>query len=256
MTPLSNAWPYPFWIAHRGAGERAPENTLSAFRLGARHGYRMFECDAKLSADGVVFLLHDATLERTTNGTGMAGEQTWARLSLLDAGAWHSRDYAGEPVASLKSLARWCLANGLALNIEIKPTPGTEAHTGTWVAREAARLWAGQAVLPFLSSFSPIALEAARAEAPALPRGLLLGSLREGWLQEAVRLACVAVIAHHPLWDAATVAQVHQAGLRCLSYTVNDGEAVARLQGLGTDGIITDRVDLFVPSVPPVASPR
>ncbi|HQC99297.1 MAG TPA: glycerophosphodiester phosphodiesterase family protein, partial [Aquabacterium sp.] len=65
-------WPYPFWIAHRGAGRLAPENTLAAFRLGARHGYRMFECDAKLSADGVVFLLHDSTLERTTSGQGTA----------------------------------------------------------------------------------------------------------------------------------------------------------------------------------------
>ena len=59
------AWPYPRWIAHRGAGKLAPENTLAAFRLGAAHGYRAFECDVKLSADGVPFLLHDATLDRT-----------------------------------------------------------------------------------------------------------------------------------------------------------------------------------------------
>ena len=61
-------WPYPRWIAHRGAGKLAPENTLAAFRLGAVHGYRMFECDAKLSADGVPYLLHDATLDRPTDG--------------------------------------------------------------------------------------------------------------------------------------------------------------------------------------------
>ena len=72
---MSTPWPYPRWIAHRGAGKLAPENTLAAFRLGAQHGYRMFECDAKLSADGVPFLLHDATLERTTNGQGRAGDQ-------------------------------------------------------------------------------------------------------------------------------------------------------------------------------------
>ena len=60
-------WPYPRWIAHRGAGKLAPENTLAALRLGASHGWRMFECDVKLSADGEPFLLHDATLQRTTN---------------------------------------------------------------------------------------------------------------------------------------------------------------------------------------------
>ena len=63
------AWPYPRWIAHRGAGKLAPENTLAAFRQGAQHGYRMFECDVKLSVDGVPFLLHDATLGRTTNAS-------------------------------------------------------------------------------------------------------------------------------------------------------------------------------------------
>ena len=63
-------WPYPFWIAHRGAGKLAPENTLAAFRLGAAHGWRMAECDVKLSQDGVPFLMHDATLERTTSGHG------------------------------------------------------------------------------------------------------------------------------------------------------------------------------------------
>ena len=67
-TPLP-PWPYPLWIAHRGAGKLAPENTLAAFRLGARHGYRAFECDVKLSADGVPFLLHDDTLERTSGSS-------------------------------------------------------------------------------------------------------------------------------------------------------------------------------------------
>ena len=63
------AWPYPRWVAHRGAGKLAPENTLAAFRLAAHHGYRMFECDVKLSADGVPFLMHDTTLQRTTNAS-------------------------------------------------------------------------------------------------------------------------------------------------------------------------------------------
>src|SRR5258706_12150430 len=83
------SWPYPRWIAHRGAGKLAPENTLAAFRLGAAHGYRMFECDVKLSADGVAFLLHDATLERTTSGQGTASRLAWSELARLDAGAWH-----------------------------------------------------------------------------------------------------------------------------------------------------------------------
>jgi len=241
-------WPYPRWVAHRGAGKLAPENTLAAFRLGASHGYRMYECDAKLSADGVVFLLHDASLERTTNGEGVAGERPWAQLSQLDAGGWHSRAFAGEPLATLEAVARHCQAQGHWLNIEIKPTPGTERATGGAVAEAAARLWAGDRErTPFLTSFQPDALQGARDSAPHLPRGLLLDTLREGWLDMAQSLGCVAVVCNHALWDAATVAQARDAGLRTLAYTVNDEWAAQRLLDLGLDGIITDRVDLFPP---------
>jgi glycerophosphoryl diester phosphodiesterase len=243
-----NPWPYPCWIAHRGAGQLAPENTLAAFRLGASHGYRMFECDAKLSADGVVFLMHDATLERTTNGKGIGGEQSWQALSQLDAGSWHSRRYADEPLPTLEALAGFCLAHGHHLNIEIKPTPGTETATGEAVARLAARLWQGAKVPPLLTSFQPEALAAAQAVAPLLPRGLLVDKLWHGWFEKALELDCVAVVANYALWDAVTVAQVHGAGLRCLSYTVNDLDAAQHLLALGTDGIITDRVDFFTPA--------
>ena len=242
-------WPYPRWIAHRGAGKLAPENTLAAFRLGAECGYRMFECDAKLSADGVPFLLHDATLDRTSSGHGIAGHLPWAALSQLDAGAWHSRRYAGEPLASLEGLIRFCIANGHALNIEIKPTPGLERLTGETVAQKAAALWSESALPPpFLTSFAPDALRGAQATQPELPRGLLLDTLWEGWLDTATQLGCVALVCNYALWDAATVARVHAAGLRALSYTVNDEWAARHLIALGTDGIITDRIDRFSPA--------
>jgi glycerophosphoryl diester phosphodiesterase len=247
------AWPYPRWIAHRGAGKLAPENTLAAFRLGAAHGYTMIECDVKLSADDVPFLLHDATLKRTVRGLGSldsatAGDHPWVHLSQLDAGAWHSRAYAGEPMPTLASVARWCQANGVALNIEIKPTPGTDAHTGHVVAQQAAQLWALSPVPPLLSSFQTEALAAAKRAAPQLPRGLLLDSLRHSWAEEARALQCVAVICNWQLWTPELVRQVHGAGMRALSYTVNDEWAALHLQALATDGIITDRVDLFAPN--------
>ncbi|SCX54559.1 glycerophosphodiester phosphodiesterase [Variovorax sp. EL159] len=247
MTALK-PWPYPRWVAHRGAGKLAPENTLAAFKLGASHGYRMFECDAKLSADGVPFLMHDATLDRTTSGHGIGGAQPWSALSQLDAGGWHSRSFAGEPLPTLENVARFCRANEYLLNIEIKPTPGTERETGEVVAREAARLWQGAAIPPLLTSFQVESLKGALAAQPELPRGLLLDTLRGNWLQTAQDLGCVAVVCNHALWDAAVVAQVHGAGMRALSYTVNDEWAAHRLIDLGTDGIITDRVDLFSPA--------
>lgn len=247
MTDNRSPWPYPRWIAHRGAGKLAPENTLAAFRLGAQHGYRMAECDAKLSADGVVFLLHDDTLDRTTDGQGIAGHQPWAQLSLRDAGSWHSRRYAGERLPTLDGVARFCRANACLLNIEIKPTPGLEEETGRVVAREAARLWADAPVPPLLTSFQPHALAGAKASAPELPRGLLLESLWDGWFTHAQSLGCVAIVCDHALWNPQTLTQVHGAGMRALAYTVNDPGEADRLWALGLDGLITDRVDLFAP---------
>jgi len=256
-------WPYPRWVAHRGAGKLAPENTLAAFRLGASHGYRMFECDVKLSADGLPFLMHDSELARTTNaaehrGMGslgqsdMGGDHPWHALSQLDAGSWHSRAYAGEPLPTLEAVARYCIRNGFFLNIEIKPTPGTEFRTGEVVAEHAARLWQSAAVPPLLTSFDIPALEGARAAQPELPRGLLLDAL-EGhdfahWIGQAQALGCVAMVLNHNLWNTASVQAAQAAGLRTLSYTVNDEAEAARLIALGTDAVITDRVDLFAPS--------
>ena len=240
-------WPYPRWIAHRGAGKLAPENTLAAFRLGASHGYRAFECDVKLSADGVPFLLHDATLQRTTSGDGPAAALNWNELSQLDAGAWHSRGYAGEPVPSFAAVARYCLRNDFALDVEIKPSPGSELETGRVVASTAAMLWSSATVPPLLTSFQPVALQGARETASQLPRALLLDTLRPGWLDEAKALGCAAVVTNYVLMDAAVLAAVHGAGMRGLVYTVNDPAEATRLDALGIDGIVTDAVDRFSP---------
>ena len=255
-------WPYPRWIAHRGAGTLAPENTLAAFRLGASCGYRMFECDVKLSRDGVPFLLHDDTLTRTAHplssppnpysqASAVAGDYPWHTLAQLDAGGWHSSPYAAEPLPTLAQIARFCISNGYLLNIEIKPTIGTERRTGEVVAQHAARLWQGEAVPPLLTSFEIAALEGALATQPELPRGLLIHAL-EGqswaqWLGHATRLQCQAIVCNYELWSAESVALAKASGFRLLSYTVNDDQEAQRLLDLGTDGLITDRVSHFDP---------
>ena len=251
---MTGDWPFPLWIAHRGAGKLAPENTLAAFRAGAGFGYRAFECDVKLSADGLPFLLHDSALDRTTQAQGTAGERPWVELSRLDAGSWHSPAFAGEPLPSLEAVARYVQANGFALNLEIKPTPGSEAATGAAVASACMRLWAGMeagaaaATSPLLfSSFNVEALQAAQGAAPALARALLLDKLWDGWWDTAQRLGCVAIVTQHRLMDAALVSRLHGAGLRALCYTVNDDAEARRLQAAGIDGLITDAVDRFKP---------
>ncbi|MGQ3052266.1 MAG: glycerophosphodiester phosphodiesterase [Roseateles sp.] len=236
-------WPYPLWLAHRGAGKLAPENTLAAFRVGAGLGYRAFECDVKLSRDGEAFLLHDDTLARTTSGSGSPADLDWADLARLDAGTWHSPPFAAEPLPRLAQVATFCQANGCALNIEIKPCPGVERLTGEVAAREAKRLWAGSALPPLLSSFKTESLEGARIAAPALPRALLLDRLWDGWQAAAEALDVVAVITNWRLMDAALIERLHAQGRRALVYTVNDADVARRLITDGIDGIITDAVN-------------
>ncbi len=252
-------WPFPFWIAHRGAGKLAPENTLAAFRTGLGLGWRAFECDVRLSADGQAFLLHDDTLERTTDGQGPAHGWPWAALAKLDAGRWHDESHRGESLPRLQDVAALLQAQGAVLNIEIKPPPGAEAEVGDGVARQAQRLWrravAQSAPWPLLSSFRTEALAAARRTAPQLPRALLLDELPAQPVEQALSLGCVALVLHHPLLSASPglVAQAHAAGLRVLSFTVNRPADAERLQAQGLDGLITDAVQVFRPDSVPAA---
>ena len=241
------AWPYPRLCAHRGAGKLAPENTLTAMRVGHAHGYRMVEFDVKLSADNVSFLLHDATLERTTSGRGRADALPWRELARLDAGGWHSAKYAGEMVPTFGAIARWARAHDVRCNVEIKPTPGRERETGAAVALDAAALWRDAEVPPLLSSFSEIALDAAREAVPTLPRALLLDQLPADWLERLRRLECVALDANHKALDAAIVERAHAAGFRVACYTPNEAPRIAELHALGVDTVITDAIENVSP---------
>lgn len=241
-------WPYPKICAHRGAGKLAPENTLAAFRLGAEFGYRMFEFDAKLSGDGTVILMHDDTVERTTDGRGRVAQYSLAEIMRLDAGSWHSTTYAGEGVPTLLRLGKWMLANDFLANIEIKPCVGREFETGAAVAHEAELLFRDADILPVLSSFSESALEGAREAAPDLPRALLCSTLEPDWPARCHALDCVAIDPHHKLLDEDLVLEAHEHGLRVMTYTVNDPARVAMLLEWGVDTVITDAVNEIDPN--------
>ncbi len=264
---MSTTWPYPFWIAHRGAGRQAPENTLAALRQGQALGWRAFEVDAKISADGVPFLMHDTTLDRTTTERGRAGDRTWAELQNLDAGAWHHSEHAFEPIPSLAQALNFVFAHQAALNIEIKPTPGEDAATGEAVATLALSRWQEATerarrlgdvppVAPLLSSFQSASLAAAQRAAPALPRALLLNQLRPHWMDEACDLGCSACVVQHEIADQDLIEGLKALGLKVWIYTVNQVEEARQFAQMGVDGLITDAVHLFDPAVNPRVDPQ
>lgn len=134
--------------------------------------------------------------------------------------------------------------HGLCANVEIKPGPGREAETGVRVAADCARLFAGQPQPPLLSSFSVVALAAARDAAPQLPRALLLTEWREDWLAQAQALGVCAIDLDWRVLNAERVAAIHQAGLWLLSWTVNDADSAQALSAMGVDALCTDSLAL------------
>jgi glycerophosphoryl diester phosphodiesterase len=259
---LDQPWPYPQWIAHRGAGLSAPENTLEAIQMGLAMGYRMFECDVKLSKDGVPYLMHDDLLLRTTGQPHAANALTWLELQRLDAGNWHSTAFADTRIPSLAQVMDFCTRSQseVMVNFEIKPNPGESARTGKAVARAVRAHWKTQAerhsqeqppqalslkTLPLLSSFDLEALSAAKASAPELPRALLLAHADPNWLVNAQNLGCCAIVGHFSMWNKSRVQEVLEADLACVSYTVNDPEVARQLLDWGINSLITDRMDAF-----------
>jgi glycerophosphoryl diester phosphodiesterase len=238
-------WPFPRIIAHRGGGLLAPENTLAGLRISRNLGFEGVEFDVKLTEDGTAVLMHDDTLERTTDGRGPVIDRSYKELADLDAGGWFGNEYIGEPVPSFAAAISLCQELDLWANIEIKPNPGQERETGEVVARMVKMLWSGAETPPLLSSFSALSLEAAAVEAPEFPRGLLVSRLPENWHALMQRLQCVSLHASYRHLDEKRVKAVHDAGYGVLVYTVNESELALDLLAWGVDALVTDQLDVI-----------
>ena len=246
---MTGGYRYPRFFAHRAGGALAPENTLAGLEVAARLGFHAVEFDVMLSSDGVPVLIHDETLERTTNGCGRVAQTPVATLLCLDAGAKYQRAFAGVRIPTLQDALARCAELKLAANIEIKPARGFERETGHCVATMVAALASDVLgrVRPLLSSFSETALEQARDAAPQLPRALLVESMPVDVLQRLQRLACVGL--HCSSRDVTPeIAKVLVgAGVPYACYTVNRVDEATRLFALGAAAVFTDRLDLFEP---------
>jgi glycerophosphoryl diester phosphodiesterase len=233
-------WPYPRIVAHRGGGALAPENTLGAIRLGASMGFKGVEFDVMLAGDGTPVVIHDETVDRTTNGKGSVPAMTYAELSKFVIGK-------DDRIPTYEEVARLCLDLGLWANVEIKPAKGHERATGEAVARMTRDLWKAAPVAPLLSSFSPVALAAAQEAAPEMPRGGLCDKLPDGWRGILKQLGCKAVHCNYQSLNGKLAADIHEAGYAILLWTVNDPAEARRLFAIGADCLVTDALDRIGP---------
>jgi glycerophosphoryl diester phosphodiesterase len=233
-------WPYPRVVAHRGGGSLAPENTLGAIGLGASMGFKGVEFDVMLAGDGTPVIIHDETLERTTNGHGRVPDMTYEELSRFDAGK-------GNRIPKYEQAVRLCRELGIWANVEIKPAKGHERATGEAVAHLTRELWKGAPLAPLISSFSVEALEAAREVAPELPLGYLVDAIPADWRETVARLECVALHCNYRALNGKLAADIHEAGCAILLWTVNDPAEARRLFAIGANCLVTDALDRIGP---------
>jgi len=253
MSTGGPGWRYPRVLAHRGGGTLAPENTLAGLREGMRRGFRAIEYDIMLARDGVPVVMHDPYLGRTVAGSGKVFDYDAAELATMDAGSWFARAFDGEPVPLFVEFAQLCKAHGIWMNMEIKPAPGYDIETGGTVARIAAAMFADEIALgdlaaaPLLSSFSMLALEAAREVAPQVPRACLMSELPPDWERRAHAVEAVAIHTNHKHLTPQLAREVRAAGYGLFCYTVNEPERARELLSWGVEAFCTDRIDLIGP---------
>lgn len=239
-------WPYPRVVAHRGGAALAPENTLAAFDAASGLGHRCVECDVALTRDGVPVLLHDDSVERTSDGQGRLADLDAAAVARLDAGRWFHPRFAGTRIPTLaQAIACW-RRNGQQALIELKLGADRDPdQLGEVVARTTLRCWQGPP--PLFISFSAAALAAAGRAAPGIPRALLLEDWPADWRRQAEAVRACAIDLDWRLAGRGRIADLHAAGLHVVVWTVNDAAIAAELFAHGVDAVTTDEIALISP---------
>ena len=230
----------PFVISHRGAAAFAPENTLAGVSEAVNQGAEFVEVDVQRSADGVLVIMHDRTVDRTTDGTGEIQGLSWEELQSLDAGAHFSQKYAGEPIPTLDSVLGLVAGESITLVLEAKNPelyPGIEHEIADHL--EKANL-ADQTVVV---SFGHDWLERFHKVSPETPLGKLYVWMGSPGQASGVRLVDVHWLS--VVLDPTLVRRAHQRGYQVVVWTVNNDALMRLLLWLGVDGITTDRPDLW-----------
>ncbi len=226
-------------IAHRGASLLTPENTMAAFNLAVEVGAHAIELDAKLSQDGEVVIIHDSTLDRTTDGTGTVRSHTVVELRTLDAGSHFGESFTGERMPILADVFD-SLAGKILFNVELTNSATPFDRLPEKVISLIVHRGIENDVL--ISSFNPIALIMSKRIAPEIPIGLLMRGSTRSLINRMMR-SWILYDCYHPAWERVSqdmVDQERENGDRVRVWTVNSSEEMFRLVSIGVNGIITD----------------
>ncbi|MHB8539858.1 MAG: glycerophosphodiester phosphodiesterase [Candidatus Acidiferrales bacterium] len=226
----------PWVIGHRGAPGHAPENTMASFRRAVELGATFIETDLRLSHDARFVAMHDATLDRTTNGRGLVRDFTLQQLRELDAGSWLAREFAGERIPTIEEIFAFSGESDAVFYLEIK-------HEGTWgihhAMAEALRSSkeAGRCVV---ISFDARTLENLRRLDTMLMMGLLFETQMPSAIEKAQSIGARQILPRADLVTRELVEKAHRADMQVATWTVNEPEQMRAMIAAGVNGIMTD----------------
>ena len=232
-------------IAHRGASGHAPENTLGAFKKAVAMGATFIETDLQLSRDARFVAIHDATLNRTTNGQGIVHDMTLAELRRLDAGSWFGSEYAGERIPTLEELLAFSKKNDVVSYLELKPG-------GSWGGEHAligALRESGEIPRSVVISFDASVVLNLRKIEPTLMTGLLYEGQTENPMERAVEVGARQLLVRGDLVTPALLAEARKKDLQVVCWTVNHPAHMRLLIAAGVDGIMSDYPDRLLAAV-------
>jgi len=231
-------------IAHRGASAISPENTIIAFKRAIEIGVNAIETDVQMTKDGHLILIHDETLERTTNGTGWVKDYTLEEIKELDAGSWFSSIYGGESIPTLDEFFKLIYPTKLWVNLEIKVGyvlyPGIEQKLLQTI-REYELV--DRVVI---SSFNHYSVKMIKDLDPEIRTALLyMEGLYEPWAYAQI----IGADTLHPYKEAVypeVVRWAHEWGMGVYPFTIDDKEEMLALINMEVDGLMTNEPDKLI----------
>ena len=232
-------------IGHRGASGHAPENTFAAFKKAVALGAAFIETDLHLSRDAHFVAIHDANVNRTTNGQGAVHDMTLSELRKLDAGSWFGSEFAGERIPTLEEIFEFSKKNDVVFYLEIKPG-------GSWGGEHAmvgALRESGEIPRTVVISFDAAIVLSLRKIEPTLMTGLLYDGQLENPIDKAVEIGARQLVVRGDLVTPAMIAQIHKKDLQVVCWTVNQPAHMRMLMAAGVDGIMSDYPDRLAAAV-------
>src|SRR6266853_2281783 len=226
-------------IAHRGASGYAPENTFAAFRRAIALGAGFIETDLQLSRDARLVAIHDATVNRTTNGQGAVHDMTLAELRRLDAGSWFGSEFAGERIPTIEEILEFANKHDVVFYLEMKPSGSWGGEHALISALRDSREIARTVVI----SFDPAILAAVRKIEPTLMTGLLFEGHIPNPLDKAIEIGARQLAVRGDLVPPRLLKEAQGHDLQVVCWTVNHPGHMRLLAQAGVDGIISDYPD-------------